>query len=209
MDIVPAIEETTKEGFLEALNKIKDFAHQVHVDFNDGSFQGLKTILPQDLKNLPENINFEAHLMVQNPFDFIPKLKELGFRKFIIQWEIVGNIRDVVEELLNYDVLVGVAIAPESSVSDLEPVLELLDSVTVMSVVPGKQGQEFLPENLKKVQILHDASFFGEIQVDGGINDDNIKEVISFRPESVVVGSHIIKSPNPADSFEHLREIAG
>lgn len=207
MDIVPAIDETTQEGFKAALQKVEEFAPRIHVDFNDGSFGDFVTIKPENLPTLPENTYFEAHLMVQKPFDYLPKLKELGFRKFIIQWEIEGNIRDVIEELLNYDVLVGVAIAPETEVSDLEPVLELLDSVTVMTVVPGKQGQEFLPENLKKVQTLHEENFFGEITIDGGVNDEDIKNIISFRPDSVVVGSYILQSPNPADSYERLREL--
>lgn len=206
MDIVPAIEETTKEGFKKVLDKVASFAGRVHVDFNDGSFQGFKTVNPSDLDVLPKEINFEAHLMVAKPFEYIPKLKELGFKKFIVQWETPGNIRDIVLQLMEEDVLVGVAVAPETPVADLEPVLDLLDSVTIMTVVPGKQGQGFLADNLKKVQQLHEANFFGEIEVDGGVNDEDIKNIISFRPETVIVGSFIIKSEDPHEAYERLNQ---
>lgn len=204
---MPAIEETTKTDFNEALKKVLRLAIRVHVDFNDGSFQGFKTVLPQEFDALPENINFEAHLMVAKPFEYIPKLKELGFRKFIIQWEISGNIRDIVEQLMEEDVLVGVAIAPETPVADLEPVLEMLDCVAIMTVVPGKQGQDFLPENLKKIQELRNGGFFGEIEADGGINEENIKSVISFRPDTLVVGSFIVNAESPVHAYERLVQV--
>ena len=211
MDVVPAIEETTKEEFKYTLAKVISFAKRVHVDFNDGSFQGFTTVKPEDLSGLladkADHINFEAHLMVAKPFDYIPKLKELGFKKFIIQWESPDNIRDIVEELMGEDVLVGVAVAPETLVADLEPVLELLDSVTIMTVVPGKQGQDFLPENLKKIQELQDEGFFGEIQVDGGVNEEDIKSIISFCPETVIVGSFIVKADNPEEAYLRLGQL--
>lgn len=209
MDIVPAIDAPTKEEFLDTLNKIKNFAKRVHVDFHDGTFQEFKTVLPQELERLPEDIAFEAHLMMARPMDYVAKLKELGFKKFIIQWEIEENIRDIIEELLNDEVLVGVAIGPETPVLDIEPVLELLDTVVIMTVVPGKQGQEFLADNLKKIQELHEGNFFGEVAVDGGVNEEDIKNVMSYRPETLIVGSYIVASPNPADSYETLMELAG
>ncbi len=204
MNIVPAIEEKTVEEFAQSLQKVVGFADRVHVDFNDGSFEEFVSIKPEGIGLLPQDINFEAHLMVARPFDYIPKLKEIGFTKFIIQWETADNIRDVCEQLMEENVLVGVAIAPETPISDIEPVLETLDSVTIMTIVPGKQGQEFLADNLKKIQDLHEGNFFGEIEVDGGVNVESIANILTYKPETLVVGSYIINSPNPAESYENL-----
>ena len=169
MEIVPALLETELEQFKDRLEGLVGFAGRIQVDFNDGSFEGNATLKPGDLHELVTNytdrILFEAHLMVQRPREdkWISELVNLGFRKIIIQYEIEDNIREVLEEVRQAGVKVGLAIGPETGVAEIEPFGDLLDTVTIMTVEPGKQGQKFRPELLAKVTELRDGNFPGEI----------------------------------------------
>ncbi len=209
MEIVPAILEGNKEEFKEKLDKLVGFSTRVQVDFNDGSFGGFVSVKPEEIETQilewKDKINFEAHLMVQRPYDFIPRLVESGFKKIIVQFEVEANIREVLEELRLEKVLVGLAVGPKTTIEEIEPFGELIDTVTIMTVEPGKQGQKFLPEMLTKVSELKDGSFPGEIQVDGGINDQNIGQISASGANTAVVGSYIVGAENPQTQLEsHL-----
>ncbi len=208
MEIVPAIEEATPEGFREKLDKVASFAARIQVDFNDGSFAGFTTVKPEDISGLiaekSEKILFEAHLMVQKPYDYIPKVKEAGFKKIIIQREIEGNLRDLLEQLVGEDLEVGIAIGPETSALDIEPFVDFLDTITVMDIEPGKQGQKFMLAELQKIRELKEGGFPGEVQADGAINDETIRDVIGAGPDTLVVGSYIVKANNPQEAYNNL-----
>jgi ribulose-phosphate 3-epimerase len=210
MEIVPSILESTVEGFKVSLGKVVGFAERIQVDFNDGSFADTKTVMPGDIADLVlpfvDRIFFEAHLMVQRPYDYIPKLKEMGFRKIIMQFEIEADLREIFEQLIQEDVLVGLAIGPETPISDAEPFAEYLDTITIMDIAPGKQGQRFLPQELQKIRELRDGNFDGEIQADGAIDSETIGEVAETRPDTLVVGSAIVKASDPEETFKRLSE---
>src|SRR3989344_292911 len=211
MEIVPSILESTPEEFKASLEKVIEFAKRIQVDFNDGTFASFTSVGPEDISgwtaDIADRIFLEAHLMVQRPYDYVPKLKELGFRKIIIQREIEEDARRVLEELLKEDLLVGLAIAPETSVLDVEPFADLLDTITVMDIEPGKQGQKFLPEELVKIKELRDGNFPGELQADGAIDEETIKQVIEAGPDTLVVGSAIVKAKNPAEEYNRLVQL--
>lgn len=194
MEIVPALLESDKEEFKLKLQKLVGFAQKIQVDFNDGSFGGFVSVKPEEIESFilewKDKVNFEAHLMVQKPYDFIPKLVESGFKKIIVQFEIGANIREVLEELRLENVLVGLAVGPETTIEEVEPFGELVDTVTIMTVAPGKQGQKFIPSELAKISKLREGNFPGEIQVDGGIDGENIDRIISSGVDTAVVGSY-------------------
>lgn len=208
MEIVPSLLEKDPEVFREKLLALSGFVARVQVDFNDGSFAGFRSAQPEDLTDLvrihTDEVFFEAHLMVQKPLDYLPKLLEAGFKKIIVQFETEGNLREIVEQILLEDVLVGVALGPATSVFDADPILELVDMVNILDIDPGKQGQSFLPEDLAKVADLRNANFSGEIQVDGAITLETIDEVMKSRPDTLVVGHYIVGSDDPEAKYREL-----
>lgn len=211
MDIVPALLESDLQQFKERLEKLSSFASRVQVDFNDGNFENTKTLLPEEIKETvlryKHKIFFEAHLMVQKPLDLVPKLLESGFKKIIIQYEIEGNLREIFEQLMADEVLVGAAIGPGTSIYDADPILELVDTVNVLDIEPGKQGQGFLPEQLEKVKQLREMNFLGEIQVDGAITAETVGKVTEVRPNTLVVGHYIVAADDPREKFEQLTSL--
>lgn len=206
--VVSAVDETTRADFETSLSKMAQLGTDVQLDFNDGSFASYKTVTPQEVYDLivrfDNKVNLEAHLMVQKPFDYIPKLIESGVKKFFLQYEIDDNLRDLLEQLNEENCLVGLAIGPKTQIDELEPFLDLLDSVNVMTVNPGKQGQVFLPENLTKISDLRNTGYGGEIEVDGGIDDKTVLQAKQFELDTLVVGHYLAKADNPQENLEHL-----
>lgn len=211
MEIVPAILETTPAGFKATLEKVVRFAKRIQVDFNDGSFEETVTVKPEEIAIfvLPytDLVEFEAHLMVQNPMQYVPKLKEMGFRRVIVQFEIASDLRHVLEELEADDFLVGLAVAPETPITDVEPFADLVDTITVMDIEPGKQGQKFMPAELQKIRELKDGNFPGEIQADGAVSEENLHEIVEAGADTAVVGSAIVKAVDPESAFLNLTRL--
>ena len=215
MEIVPGLLESNKAEFKAKLDKLMGFASRIQVDFNDGSFSGFVSVKPEDIVEFivgpsaslrTSSAELEAHLMVQQPrgHEWTSELVNLGFRKIIIQYEIEDNIREVLEEVKTNGMLTGLAIGPATAVSEIEPYADLLDTITVMDIEPGKQGQKFLPEELAKVKELRDGNFPGEIQVDGAITVDTIQDIVVSKPDTLIVGSYIVNSADPKESYETL-----
>lgn len=194
MQIVPAIDEVSPAEFKSKLAKLTGLAKRVQIDFDDGSFGGIKTVSPVNLIGLELLPETEAHLMVQKPLDYIHQLIPLGVRKIILQFEIAGPLREYFESLFSEDILLGLSVAPETPIAGVEPMLEFVDCINILTVHPGRQGQEFLPDNLSKITDLRNINFLGEIEVDGGINDVTLPQIIPFNPDTLIVGSYIWKS---------------
>lgn len=210
MDIVPAILETDVKEFQTKLGKLAAFSPRLHIDFNDGSFEKTVSLTPsaiaKSVLNYHNKINFEAHLMVQKPYDYAPKLLESGFKKIIIPSEIKDNIRPLLDELSREEILVGLAVAPQTTVFATEPFWELLDAIIIMTVYPGRQNQPFLAENLAKVRELREASFPGEVQIDGGVDDKTISDIVAAKPDTIIVGHFISGSAAPSQRFAEMEE---
>lgn len=213
MEIVPSIEEAVFGEFKGKFERVASFARRVHVDFNDGSFLDFKTVTPEDIAGLiakaASRLQLEAHLMVQKPYDYILKLKEMGFKTIIVQMEIADDLRRVMEQLQEEDVLIGLSMKPGTSVEELAPFEDFLDLVNVMTVEPGKQNQTFMSDPVLKIRQLRDENFFGEIEVDGGIDDQTVEQVLPFRPDVLVVGHYIAGSEKPQDAYNRLLGLIG
>ena len=106
--------------------------------------------------------------------------------------------------------LAGIVINPGTSLAALDEVIKFVDYVLVMSVNPGFGGQEFIPESLDKVRRLRktidERGLKVRIEIDGGINSDNIAEVTGAGAEIIVAGSAIFSAPDPAVALRELRE---
>lgn len=211
MTIVPSLEEQTVEEFSRKLEILSRFAPAIQLDFNDGSFADFKTVTVEDvvlqILDFRDKVNFEAHLMVQKPYDYIPKLLESGVKKIYIQYEIEANIRDLLDEIEKEECLVGLSIGPQTPVSDLEPFLDMVDCVNIMSINTGKQGQPFLPETLNKITDLRNIGFDLEIALDGGLNSETIVKALQFPVDTLVVGHYIGESENPEEAYNGLLEL--
>lgn len=210
LKIVPAILENTQEDFLKSLTKVASFAERVQIDVDDGVFGNNVTVAINKVADqilLQGKIFFETHLMVNHPMEQITSIEEAHIRKVILQSEKDGELRDSLDSFSALGCLIGLAVSPQTPIFDIEPFLDILDIVTIMTVEPGHQGNPFLPDNLTKVQTLRDLGFVNEIEIDGGIDDKNIELVAESGANTAVVGHYLIRAENPQERYEGLVQL--
>lgn len=175
----------------------KGGAQLIHVDVMDGHFVPNISYGATVMKSLlgKTKIPFDVHLMIENPSNFFKDFATENTEYITVHQEACPHLHRTVQEIKNLGIKAGVSINPATSLSTLDFILEEVDLVLVMSVNPGFGGQKFIPSALEKVKALkeirdyHNLKF--EIQVDGGITLDNLKEVLEAGADIIVAGSAI------------------
>ncbi|MDO8573704.1 MAG: ribulose-phosphate 3-epimerase, partial [Candidatus Daviesbacteria bacterium] len=173
-------------------------------DFMDNIFVPNISISPDDLSGINfKDLKKEGHLMVANPEEWIKKLIKLRFKRIMIHVEIEGNIHDYISEIKGAGCEAVLAINPHTPISQLEPYAKELDGILVMGVVPGFQGQEFIPGTLDKIKEIKSKGWQAKISVDGAVKDRNAKDIIESGADTLILGSFLIKG-DPDQNLEIL-----
>ena len=181
----------------------------IHVDVMDGKFVKNKTMPFSEMKNIYKYTNkrLEVHLMVDDPSKYIPLYAELNTEYITIHVEIEEDILKDLELIKSYSIKCGLAISPDTKVSELIPYLPYLDYILVMSVYPGKGGQEFIKETKKKIDeiksLIDSYNMKAVVSVDGGV--DNKTKDMCQTADILVSGSYIINSDNFQEKISSLR----
>lgn len=189
-------------------------AHMIHVDVMDGHFVPNITIGPPVVRSIRQatELPFDVHLMVSEADRFIPAFVEAGANNVTVHVEALKHLDRTIELVRSLDVKVGVALNPATPVTAVEHVIGLVDMILVMSVNPGFGGQEFIPYTVRKIRRLRemiDAEGLGcTIEVDGGIDMDNLEEVLGAGAEIIVAGSSIFRASDPAAKVQEMLEKA-
>lgn len=196
---------------------IKEF----HIDVMDGKF-----VKNNNLDNMYEkfkiidNISIlkkEVHLMTYDLKERIDEYALNNVSVITIHKDAIENnsLEEIIKYIKSYDIQVGIAIKPNENIEDIFPYLKDLSKVTIMSVEPGKGGQTFIEETYEKITKLKEEikrqNLYTLIQVDGGINDTNIKKVYESGADSVVIGSYLTKDVKDIDKIiskvENLKKL--
>jgi ribulose-phosphate 3-epimerase len=155
---------------------------------------------------------FDVHLMVANPDRLLDDYLKAGAARVAVHWEAVVHLDRVLARIREGGAQAGVAVNPATPVELLIDILPRLDYVLLMSVNPGFGGQSFLPVALDKARRLRAmAERLGapgarvEIEMDGGIDRDNIRQVVTAGVDVCVVGSAIFSAPDPVATMSELR----
>lgn len=203
--IIPAILEKDWAELQKKLEACREFASSVHIDFIDGKFVNNKSYLEfGNFKKYSEYFNLEAHLMVEEPVEYLEDLSKAGFKTFLGHIE---KMHDQVEFVAKGEALgeVGLALDLHTSIDDIEVVLDDLDRILLMSVVAGKSGQEFDENILEKIKDLR-AQYLGNIEIDGGVNDKTLPKARTVGANSFCVTSYLFKD-DPVKNFRTLESI--
>ena len=181
----------------------------IHVDVMDGKFVPNKTMPFSEMKNIYKYTSkrLDVHLMVNDPMKYINDYATLNTEYITLHEEIDVDIIEMLKLIKSYGIKCGLAIKPDTLVSDLVPYLPLLDLVLVMSVEPGAGGQKFIMESedkIKEVKTLIDTyNLSTKISVDGGINSET-KNYCSLC-DILVSGSYIVNSLDFSKQIDSLR----
>ncbi len=211
MVIIPAILATTEDEYQSNLKKIEDSNEfeWVQIDLMDNKFVQNQSISPEIVAKYSTNLTLEFHLMVEYPDNWIEQLVNIPHVKRIIFPLEDSKVSENIALVKNHGLQVGLSINPETNISFLEPFLTQVNLVLIMGVHPGFQGQEFIPETLKKIKeltskrVIENLGF--KIEVDGGINTENVKSIVSSGADYLVVGSHLLEG-NIRENVEQLKE---
>ena len=183
----------------EIQNLEKAKADLIHIDVMDGHFVPNITIGPEVISKLRKytKLPFDVHLMISPVNKFIKNFADAGADIITIHPEATEDLKASVEKIKSYNKKAGVSLNPETPVSKVLPVLDIIDLVLVMSVNPGFGGQKFMSETLDKVKFLRkeidSRKIKTEIEIDGGINFENAKLAKNAGVNILVSGTTIFK----------------
>ena len=194
----------------EDLTKLNDTdVDFIHLDIMDGKFVKNKTMPFREMRHIYEYTSkrLDVHLMVEDPSKYIPLYAELNTEYITFHVELEKDIMKNLELIKSYSIKCGLAISPDTKVSELVPYLPYLDYILVMSVYPGEGGQKFIESTEGKVKelrkLLDSYNIKAVIAVDGGINDKTKEKVKDA--DILVAGSYIINSDNFNEKISSLR----
>ena len=190
-------------------------ADLIHVDVMDGHFVPNLTIGPPVIKALRNytKLPFDVHLMISPVHKYIKNFAEAGSDIITIHPEATENLNQSITLIKELNKKVGVSLNPNTQIKVIETELKNIDLVLVMSVFPGFGGQKFIPETIKKIKELKELkeknNYSFDIEVDGGINFSNSKDVINAGANILVSGTTIFKENNGdiRKNIENLRSI--
>ena len=208
IQVVPAILTEDPRVLETMVRQAESFTTYVQFDIMDGRFVPSRSITYEHLAALPMKLSWEAHLMVENPGDYLEGFRRVGAQKVVFHYEATSSPEEVISLARNLSLGVGLAVNPETPVSIIQPIASKVDSVLFLTVHPGFYGSQFIPEVLDKVVELRSTGLGVEISVDGGIEESNITEVARVGVDVIYVGSAIFLQPQPAESFRRLLALA-
>lgn len=175
----------------------------LHLDIMDGHFVPNLTFgtpVLNKLKNITEH-KLDAHFMVTNPEQYVESFKDIGIHNFTFHWEAVTHHDRFISYVKEYYPSVGISLNPSTPIESIpQYLLEKIDLILIMTVNPGFGGQSFIQgckdkiSKLNKIKKDHNLNF--DIQVDGGVSNENAQELISLGATNLVSGSYIFKAKN-------------
>ena len=188
-------------------------ATYLHIDVMDGHFvpaisYGMPVI--KSIRSCTDMV-FDVHLMIENPGRYIKDFKEAGADLITVHKEVLSDdeLDKIIDDIHTVGCKAGVSINPDMPVDSVFKFAEKADMILIMSVFPGFGGQKFIPESTGRVKALKDFlvahGLNTDIQIDGGINRENLREVVEAGVNVVVAGSSVFKG----DAFANAKEFLG
>ena len=189
-------------------------ATMLHLDVMDGHFVPNLTIGPPVVESLRKTtrLHFDVHLMIENPEHYIPEFARAGANSISVHYEACRHLDAVLGVIRSHAAMAGVVLNPATPVEVLENVVEVADYVLLMSVNPGFGGQKLIPYVLDKVRRLDGMRRAKKlalpIEIDGGVDLENLAEVVRAGCDWIVTGSAVFHSADAEATVRSMREIA-
>jgi ribulose-phosphate 3-epimerase len=189
-------------------------ADLIHVDVMDGHFVPNITLGPPVVRAIRRVATrpLDVHLMIEDPDRYIEEFVAAGASMVSVHVEVVRHLHRTVSLIRKLGAKAGVVINPATPAASLQEIAPDVDFVLVMSVNPGFSGQSFIPHSLEKLRrvrgVLEGAGSSALIEIDGGIDQTNVSDVVAAGANILVAGQAIFGSPDPEAATRALRASA-
>lgn len=189
-------------------------AAYIHFDVMDGMFVPSISFGMPVLASIHDATEqfMDAHLMVQEPIRYVEAFQKAGADYVTVHLEACEDVKTTLDKIHACGMKAGLAVNPETDVKELVPYLEDVEMILIMSVYPGFGGQKFIPESLDKIRevraMLNEKNLETDIQADGGIYVENVREVLDAGANVIVAGSAVFRGDageNTAKFMEILK----
>jgi ribulose-phosphate 3-epimerase len=212
--LAPSILSADLSVLSEQIRKVElGGADWIHCDIMDGHFVPNITFGPILVKAARKStkLPLDVHLMIENPDKYLEDFAEAGANRIIVHQEAVVHLNRTVSKIKEHGMIAGVAINPATPVEDLEYIYEYIHSLLIMSVNPGFGGQVFIPNTFDKIKKavemkkrLNPDLLIG---IDGGVDKENIKEVLDAGINVFAIGSAIYDAKDITAAAAELKNI--
>jgi ribulose-phosphate 3-epimerase len=215
VEILPSILAANFAALGDEIAKVERAGASIlHVDVMDGHFvPNLSLGIPvvESIRKITK-LQFNVHLMITDPDRFAPEFIQAGANHVLVHQEACTHLDRTLRMIRQEGAIPGVVINPATPVNTLSEVLDLVGEVLVMSVNPGFGGQHFIPNALKKVQVLalrrKELGLDFAIGIDGGVEVQNTGEIVRAGCDWLVAGTSIFHTPDAAQAFVALQRTA-
>lgn len=189
-------------------------AAYIHFDVMDGMFVPSISFGMPVLASIHDATEqfMDVHLMVQEPIRYVEAFQKAGADYVTVHLEACEDVKTTLDKIHACGMKAGLAVNPETDVKELVPYLEDVEMILIMSVQPGFGGQKFIPESLDKIRevraMLNEKNLETDIQADGGIYVENVREVLDAGANVIVAGSAVFRGDageNTAKFMEILK----
>lgn len=183
----------------------------IHIDVMDGRFVPNITFGPPVIKSIKKysRLPFDVHLMIEEPSRYIEDFVKAGADIITVHYEADKHIDRTINYIKSFNVKAAVALNPGTPVSNIKDIVKGLDMVLIMSVNPGFGGQKFIDYSKDKIKELREMANFNNpgllIEVDGGIDKNNIGQIVQSGANVIVAGSAVFKNHTIKENILELR----
>lgn len=214
MKIAPSLLAADFGRLREEIAEVEGSTDYLHIDVMDGHFVSNISIGPPVINALRDGskIPFDIHLMITDPLRYIDKFRVNQGDIITFHIEVAADPRPVIERIRGVGANVGAALKPRTPAEAAFEILPEVDLLLVMGVEPGFGGQEFIRDSLEKIRRLREEidgrGLPVEIEVDGGINEENVGEIVAVGAGVIVAGTAVFGARDRRRAIAQLRRAA-